>query len=178
MMKELETERLLLRAYQAQDVDDFYEYMKLEETARYEDFMPLSYDACVNAIAQRMEQCNNYAVVHKSTGKVIGDVGFAGGAFETFSISFDFNPAYGKQGYATEAVDAVVAHIFTTCTGRRIIAECNDDNENSIHLLQRLGFRKEGHMLEDVSFKQDADGKPIYVNSYLFALLSREYHAR
>jgi hypothetical protein len=37
-------------------------------------------------------------------------------------------------------------------------------------------MRREGHFMEDVAFKKDEKGDPIYVNSYLYAILKREWH--
>ena len=65
--------------------------------------------------------------------------------------------------------------MFETVGARRVIAQCNDDNDRSIRLLEKLGFRKEGCFLEDVSFKEDENGNPIYVNSVQYAMLKREW---
>jgi len=45
----------------------------------------------------------------------------------------------------------------------------------SARLLERLGFRLEGHFLEDASFKKDAAGRPVYISSFYYALLRREW---
>ncbi len=55
------------------------------------------------------------------------------------------------------------------------LSECNDTNLNSLRLLERLGFRREGHFLEDVWFKKDEIGNPIYVNSFYYAVLKSEW---
>lgn len=49
-MINIETERLILRNFIVTDIDDFYEYMRLESTAKYEDFEPLTYKECVSSI--------------------------------------------------------------------------------------------------------------------------------
>lgn len=172
----LETPRLQLRNFQLADIEDFYAYMSLESTARYEDFDPMSYEQCEESIQRRITKDHILAVVLKEHNVVIGDVNFTlQEDGETYEIGYDFHEQYGKQGYATEACQALLNHIFITLAGRRVFAQCNDDNENSIRLLERLGFRREGYFMEDVSFKMNVDGTPIYINSYLYAMLCKEY---
>ena len=90
-------------------------------------------------------------------------------------MKYDFNEKFGKKGYATEACKALIKHIFTVLNGRRLYVGCNEDNTASWRLLERLGLRREAHCIEDVSFKTDADGSPIFVNSYFYAQLKREW---
>lgn len=176
-MISLESERLILRNYKEADLPDFYEYMQLEYTARHDDFEPLSFEQSAKLLNKRINKDNYLVVELKDAQKVIGDVSFDAEEFETFVISYDFNVKFEKQGFAAEACKVLIRHIFETLNGRRIYAECNEDNVNSCKLLERLGFRQEGHFLEDVTFKNDADGNPIYVNSYLYALLKSEWTA-
>jgi ribosomal-protein-alanine N-acetyltransferase len=58
-------------------------------------------------------------------------------------VGFAFLAAYRSQGYASEAAAAVLAHGRDAFGLRRIVAICSPDNEASIRLLSRLGFRHE-----------------------------------
>jgi RimJ/RimL family protein N-acetyltransferase len=176
-MINLESERLILRNYKETDFQDFYEYMQLEYTARHDDFEPLNFEQCTRLLSKRLNNDNYLVVELRDAQKVIGDVSFDAEEFESFSISYDFNVKFEKQGFATEACRVLIRYIFEMLNGRRIFAECNEDNVNSYKLLERLGFRQEGHFLEDVTFKNDAEGNPIYVNSYLYAILKSEWVA-
>lgn len=171
----LETERLTLRLFQESDIDDFYEYMKLESTAKYEDFQPCTYEECVASIKRRQEMDNVYAVILKENNKLIGDINYSEEDEDTYEIGYDFNESFWGHGYAAESCKEVLRHLFETVGARRVIAQCNDDNERSARLLEKLGFRKEGCFLEDVSFKEDENGNPIYVNSLQYAMLKREW---
>lgn len=95
--------------------------------------------------------------------------------YETFEIAYDFNVAYENKGYASEAGKALVDYLFSVLDARRITACCNDTNQKSARLLERLGFRLEGHFLEDAAFKKDDNGMPIYISSFYYALLRREW---
>ncbi|MDR0930042.1 MAG: GNAT family N-acetyltransferase [Oscillospiraceae bacterium] len=177
-MLHLETKRLLIRNYILADIDDYYEYMSLDYTAEQEDFEPFSYRQCMDAVNERLTNDSYMAVVLKEKNKMIGDLCYRAKEYETFEIAYDFNVAYEKNGYATEACRALVDFLFNEKEARRVVGECNDTNLKSVRLLERLGFRREGHFLEDVCFKKDNDGSPIYVSSYYYAMLKHEWKAR
>ncbi len=69
-----------------------------------------------------------------------------------------------------ECFDAWAAH--------RVMARCDVRNPASWRLLERLGFRREGHLLANASFHDDADGHPVWKDTYLYALLDREWAGR
>lgn len=170
-----ETDRLVIRNYQERDIIDYFEYMSLESTALHEDFEPYSLEECEKAVKARLTNDFYWAVELKRNAKMIGDVSFRKTEYETYWIAYDFNERFRKMGYATEACRILTKHIFTILNGRRICADCDEDNIASWHLLEKLGFRREGHCIEDVSFKYDKNGNPIYVNSYYYALLKKEW---
>lgn len=170
-----ETNRLILRNYQLKDIEDYYEYMSLESTAMYEDFLPYTLGECEKAVAGRLSNDEFWIVELKENGKAIGDLCYRWGDYQTYEIAFDFNEKYTKKGYATEACRVLIRHIFTLLNARRISVGCNEENVSSWQLLERLGFRREAHCIEDVFFKVDTDLNPIYVNSYFYALLKKEW---
>jgi len=172
-----ETDRLILRNYKPEDVKDYFEYMSLASTALHEDFEPYSMGDCTQAVNERLLDDSFWVVVLKENNKVIGDLCFRKNDYETYEIAYDFNACYGRRGYATEACKVLVTHIFSVLNGRRLYVGCNEDNESSWHLLERLGFRREAYCIEDVAFKKDTHGNPIYVNIYFYALLSKEWNA-
>lgn len=174
-MIQYETDRLLIRNYLEKDINDYFEYMSLESTALYEDFEPFSLEKCAKAVKDRLTNDFYWIVELKDKAKVIGDLSFSKSKYESYMIAYDFNELFHKNGYATEACEVLMRHIFTVLNGRRICADCDEGNTASWRLLERLGFRREGHCIEDVSFKNDIDGNPIYVNSYYYALLKKEW---
>ena len=173
-----ETERLILRNYAEIDVDDYFAYMRLDVVALHEDFAPYSFAQCKEAVDARLNDDTFLVAQLKTDGRVIGDVCYRPGAYGTYEIAYDFNPAYGKRGYATEACTKLIEHLFGFLEARRLYVGCNEGNEASWRLLERLGFRREAHCIEDVWFKRDAAGNPIYVNSYFYAMLHQEWIAR
>ncbi len=59
-------------------------------------------------------------------------------------IGFSFFPEHGSQGYALESAQAVMKHARETLGLGRIVAITTKDNEPSIRLLGKLGFRFDG----------------------------------
>ena len=60
----------------------------------------------------------------------------------TVATGYSLLPASMGRGYATEAVIALTAWAFTHPEVRKVIAETLPDNERSIRVLQRAGFRR------------------------------------
>ena len=58
-------------------------------------------------------------------------------------LGFAFPPQFWGQGYAREAGSAVLAHARGPLGRRRVVAVTSLDNDRSVQLLARLGFRFE-----------------------------------
>ena len=59
-------------------------------------------------------------------------------------IGYMFVPGQRGQGFATEAVGAVLDQLFTTEAQRKAVADVDPENLASRTLLERLGFKLEG----------------------------------
>lgn len=111
----------------------------------------------------------------KESGKVIGNLTLIQEAFETWELGFVFNHRYQHQGYVTESAKALIKYAFDSLEVRRIVAMCNALNQKSWKLLERLGMRYEGTLLQNVYFKTDDEGKPIWLDTYEYAILKSEW---
>lgn len=176
-MKELVTERLLIRDFRETDGEDLYEYLSDEEVVRYEPHKVFSREEAYKEAKRRAED-ENFLAVCLESGKVIGNLYFAKGGFETFEVGYVFNKSYWKNGYATESLNALLKYAFEELEVRRIIAMCDPKNLNSWNLLERVGMRREGTLLKNVYFFVDEEGKPIWKDTYEYALLKDEYNFR
>jgi len=104
------------------------------------------------------------AVVHKPEGRLIGVCGFvpcldAFGQLPSFSsessaptaqlhstefgLYYAFSPTSQGQGYATEAVRALIDFAFNVLRLRRIVATTTYENTRSIGVMRRVGMRIE-----------------------------------
>ena len=115
------------------------------------------------------------AVTLKQTGQLIGACGFVPclnvfeqlPSFSTtvvdqserlnsmeFGLYYAFSPAYQRQGYATEAVKAMIDYAFTELKLRRIVATTTYDNVPSIGVMQKVGMRIEKNPYADPPWLQ------------------------
>jgi RimJ/RimL family protein N-acetyltransferase len=79
--------------------------------------------------------------------ELIGVVG-TGQRGDGCEIGYWFGTQFRRQGFAGEAVGAVVAALRREHPARDVVAECRRDNSASWRLLERLGFRATGRMGE------------------------------
>jgi RimJ/RimL family protein N-acetyltransferase len=84
------------------------------------------------------------------TGELVGDVMLAwgDGANRGGEVGYVFNPAFGGQGYATEAVREVLRLAFEELGLHRVIARIDSRNERSLRLAVRIGMRPEAHLVQ------------------------------
>jgi len=168
----LETPRLRLRPFIRGDVDAVYAYRSREDVARYLSDRAMSHDECADAIHSRAGQIALVGegdkillgMERKSDGHLIGEVSLiwrnvADGQGE---IGYVLNPDYHRNGYATEAAEALLAFGFLQVELHRIYARCHALNEPSWRLMERLGMRREAHLREHIRVKGHWDEELIY----------------
>ena len=78
--------------------------------------------------------------------------------------------AWGK-GYGTEAARALARIAFTELGHHRIWATCDARNHGSYAIMEKVGMRREGHLLKNLKAH---DG---WRDSYVYALLADEWCA-
>ena len=109
----------------------------------------------------------------KDTGKVIRNIYYGKREYSSREVGYIINEDYRKNGYALEALCAVIGHAFASGV-HRVYAECDPGNERSWRLLEKAGMRREAHLRQNVYFQKDADGRPIWKDTYIYALLNGE----
>ncbi len=87
-------------------------------------------------------------------------------------LGYTFARAHWGHGYATEAVRRLLDHLFRDLSLHRVVAECDVLNSASYQLLERLGFRREAHFIENIQFK----GR--WSSEYHYAMLQKEWLLR
>lgn len=107
----------------------------------------------------------------KENGKVIGNIYCGNRDFNAKEVGYIVNRDYQRKGYALEALEAVMERAFRSDV-HRVFAECDPRNECSWKLLEKAGLKREAHFRQNVFFHKDADGKPIWKDTYVYAKLS------
>lgn len=166
-----ETERLILRRYRQEDIEDLFEYLSDQEVVKYEPYQPLTFEEAKENLQWRIGTDEMIAVELKSSHKMIGNVYMGRRDFEAVEIGYVFNRDYWGHGYAVESCEALIERAFSNGV-HRIYAECDPDNKSSWKLLEALGFQREAHFRRNVYFWKDEIGNAIWKDTYVYARLN------
>ncbi|WP_445768543.1 GNAT family N-acetyltransferase [Rheinheimera sp.] len=152
----LETERLLLTALQPDDEQSIFTLFSSPEVVKYYDleafYEPQQATNLISLFKARYEDKLGirWAIRLKTTGQLIGTCGFNSWSSKMRNavIGYDLLPEFWRQGYAFEAVYAMVKAGFSGALAcgqlHRIQADTVPGNSASEALLLRLGFKPEG----------------------------------
>lgn len=176
------TRRLRLRPLTAADTEALVAYRSLPEVCRYVPFEPMTADdvrARLRGVWSRAEldgagQALALGVELADTGALIGDLMLLWSSAEHRSgeIGYVFHPAVQGRGYATEAAHALLHLGFDGLGLHRVTARVDAANPASSRLLERLGMRREAHLVENEWFK----GR--WSDELDFAMLEQEWRAQ
>jgi ribosomal-protein-alanine N-acetyltransferase len=140
-MTEIRTERLLLRRARPNDLADMHAVLSNAESMRYwatppHDDIQESARWLDDMIDAPAAECDDFVI--ELDGRVIGKAG----CWRLPEIGYILHPSAWGRGYATEALSAVTAHIFSTHMIPEIVADVDPRNRASLALLGKLGFRE------------------------------------
>jgi len=144
----IETERLLLRWFDADDLDDFHLLGSEPRVIRYVGNVPFaSRDAARETLAAAALQdyavhgFGRFACVWKETGRVIGFCGPKSlSDIGEVELGYRFLPDFWGVGLATESSQAAIAYTRDVLRFRRLIALIHPENTASARVAAKLGF--------------------------------------
>jgi RimJ/RimL family protein N-acetyltransferase len=165
------TDRLLLRRFRATDAPVLAEYRSDPEVARYQSWdapFPLlrAETAVANFMASDPDKPGwfQYAIERIADKALIGDVAVhLHDNLLQAEIGFTLARAVQGQGYATEAVRAVLDRLFRVQGLHKVAGECDARNLPSAALMERLGFTREGRLRQQTYLKGEWTDDLIYV---------------
>jgi RimJ/RimL family protein N-acetyltransferase len=160
----LETARLLIRPFAPNDLDAVHHLLDVEIAWSGPGFTRAQRRERLAFYAElaRWEDTGRLygyrAVTLKDVGELVGIVGFlpvpwdarrrallsptdGAAAGIELEVGYALAPAHRGRGYATEALEALIAHAFGVLGVGRIVAGTGRDNAPSIALLERVGMR-------------------------------------
>lgn len=177
----LTTERLALRPFREADFPAYAGYHALPEVYRYL-YMPapagealrLQFDTALGAPFAHDGDTLRLAVTLVDRGTLLGEVllKHANRAARQAEFGYIFDPRHGGRGYATEAVAALITAAFDAFGMHRLFARLDPLNAGSVGVVERLGLRREAHLIEN-----DRNGD-AWGDEYIYAVLAREWRAR
>ena len=165
----LETPRLILRRFRMEDAADCFAFLSDAEGAYMDCCQPFTEmdEAYLERIQLFVDRPGQYAMVLKSTGKVIGTVNVFednSRAVDAMEIGYAVSPEFQRQGYAYEALHELL-HLFQRELMLDIVtAGILPENTASIRLLEKLGFQAEG-MRHKAVWHEGLD-KPVDLQYY------------
>jgi RimJ/RimL family protein N-acetyltransferase len=176
------TDRLLLRPYRMDDLDDLFAIRSRPDVVRYLYQDAQRRDEIAAALPGRIRMHSLeregdgmiLAVELRETSTVIGDVSlrWVSERHRQGDIGFVFHPDHHGKGYASEAAREVLRLGFETVRFHRIEGRCDARNRASARLMERLGMRREAHFVENEWFKGGWGSELVY------AILDHEWSAR
>ncbi|MBK6912522.1 MAG: GNAT family N-acetyltransferase [Ignavibacteriales bacterium] len=112
----------------------------------------------------------NWIIRKKNTLEVIGYIGYwrLNRQGVRAEIGYALKPEYWRKGLMSEAMVRVLEFGFGEFGLHSIEGNVNPQNESSIKILEKFGFKKEAHFKEDYLYK----GK--YLDSAIYSLLETD----
>ncbi|WP_113929115.1 GNAT family protein [Bacillus sp. P14.5] len=174
---DLYTDRLYLRNVRLEDTEFIFKLYSDEDVCEY------LYDEEVYTNREQVkefiqwnsnpeEQGNNrWCILKRSSQEVIGTCGFDSWDRENNIVEIGYNlwKDFWGKGYMKEALIAAINNGFANMDLNRINAFVALDNLRSIHLLESLGFIREGIYREKHLYR----GK--YYDHFTYSLLKRDW---
>jgi len=173
---EIETERLLLREIMPEDaaavlrifgdseVTRYYDldtYTTLDQARELIDFFDESFE---------LERAIRWGIALKDTDDLIGTCGYVWIRQFRGEIGYDLMREHWRNGYMSEALDAILEFGFDSLKLNRIEALVMTENTASSGLLRSLGFAEEGVLRQHDFFKDE------FHDMRLFSLLREEFY--
>ena len=150
---EIETDRLLLRAILLSDAQSLYELVSDKDVLKYLAGLPvytgkeMAVDYIKNKLTKKYQNADFYdwAVVLKSENKIIGRICVYKQDDERrmADLVWYLNGNYRNRGYISEAVKAVINHLFEIGF-ERIEAFADVENKASTKVMAKVGMQYEG----------------------------------
>lgn len=178
----IRTHRLLLRPFEADDVDDVWAFQRLPEVARHMLREPRDRDRSAWSVRMMMAETEivsdgdalTFAVVLPDTGTVIGEVSLRVRSLvhRGAELGYVLHPDHHGRGLAAEAAEAMLELGFEMLDLHRIVAACSARNGASTRLMERLGMRREAHL------RASRWVKGAWRDELVYAILADEWRLR
>ena len=171
----IQTDRLLIRAIEMKDKEDFFHYRSMPQVYKYQTWKPRQIREIEEFIRKNAGVCPNTVnawlqlAICLKEGRMIGDIGIHFTEDHQIEIGYTLSPEHQGNGYAFEAVKVVINYAFLEWKKHRITASVDPENTQSIKLLEKLGFRKEAHFVK--SFLMDGQ----WCDDYVYAMLEEDW---
>jgi ribosomal-protein-alanine N-acetyltransferase len=171
----LSTRRLRLRQFRAEDADAMHECFASAEAMRFWNHpVHTKRIETERAVRSYIECTPSYyriwAVADVEDDRCLGLVNYHDGHIRSKRVAIGYitNPARQGHGIATEAVSAMLNYCFDEIGLHRVQAFIHPDNAASRRLVEKLGFRCEGLLRDNLRVGD------VWRDDMLYALLETD----
>ena len=178
ILKELETERLILKPISREHTEDLFKHLSDPEVTEYMDIDTMENikeaEEIIDFYLEKEDKktCYRWVILNKENNEFMGTCGFNSwirNRANRSEIGYDLSKRHWGQGYMVEALEALLKHGFDVLDLHRIQAMVTEGNIPSCKLLEKMNFTKEG-FLRDYNYWKNG-----FVNEYMYSLLEDEY---
>lgn len=148
-MKILETQRLIFRSLEADDLDDLYALYQDPKVVKYIPDAPCTYEETREELEwfqnghPRHPQLGLWATIYKANGQFIGRCGLLPSTIDgqnEVEVAFTLAEAYWGKGLGTEAANGILQYGFNQLGLSRLICLIVPENQASIKVAQKIGM--------------------------------------
>jgi len=176
------TERMILRPFAPGDLDALVAIHGDERVVRYLPWGVRDRAELAGVLEEKTRRTRveregdglNLAGVDAQTGALVADLSLMWRSAEhrQGEVGYILHPAHEGRGYATEGARAMLALGFDGLALHRIYGRIDARNAASARVLERLGMRREAHLVENEHLKGE------WTDEVVYALLAREWVTR
>jgi RimJ/RimL family protein N-acetyltransferase len=177
----IHTERLTLRHFTEHDFDALHSWQSRDDVTRHLLYSARSADEVRAALKLRVASRTirldgdtlAFLVLRNDNGAAVGEVNINLVAAEhrAGEIGYVLHPSAHGNGFATEAAREMLRIGFEELRLHRIVGRLDAVNTASARVLEKLGMRKEAHLVDNEWLKGEWSSEAVY------AMLSREWFA-
>ena len=145
MVREIETERLILRAVTVEDAEAIFAWASDPDVNKFMIY-PLHENTDVTREWLKTRDINgkdefDLGFVLKKTGELIGQGGlFYHEDLDAWEVGYNLRKDYWGQGLVPEAIQAIIDYVDKEKGIRAIVGEFAKDNKKSKRVMEKLGM--------------------------------------
>lgn len=174
------TERLTLRPFTPADLHDLHAYESLPDVAHYLYWEPRDLDTVRTYLDKKITRIAlleegdaiDVAITLRDTGELAGNcvLIWTSRQHRQGEVGYVLHPRYHGRGYAAEAARELMRLGFEDLHLHRIVGRIDARNTASGRVLEKLGMRREAHLIDNEYVKGE------WASEVVYAMLESEWH--